>query len=153
MRDPAVVAAATALQSALGSLLLPWLLAYAALAALWHIGGERSPWQGSPGKHALELRVVDSDGDRQPSFGQSVLRHVGGLLSWLSLNLGHALAALPPQRRALHDYLAHSRVVDDGDGQLPAWARAWLWLQLLAVVLAIAWLLAREFAALDSSLG
>lgn len=152
MRDPTVVATATALQSALGSMLLTWLLAYAALAALWHIGGERSRWQGSPGKHALQLRVVDVDGDRQPTLGQSLLRHVGGALSWLSLNLGHALAALPPQRRALHDYLAHSRVVSDGDGRLPAWARAWLWLQVLAVVFAIAWLLQREFAALHASL-
>jgi uncharacterized RDD family membrane protein YckC len=122
------------------------------VALLWHVGGERSRWQGSPGKHALRLRVVDADADRRPTLAQSLLRHVAGALSWLSLNLGHALAAVPPQRRALHDYLARSRVVSDGDGQLPAWARAWLWLQVLLVAAAIGWLLQREFAALHAGL-
>jgi uncharacterized RDD family membrane protein YckC len=151
LHDPAIVAAAGTVQAALVGLLLPWLLAYAGLATLWHIGGERSRWMGSPGKHALGLRVVDVGRDRQPAFGQTVVRHLGGTLSWLSLNLGHAVAALPPQRRALHDYLAGCRVLSDHPQSLPAWARAWLWLQLALVVAAFAWLLQHDLGAVHAS--
>jgi hypothetical protein len=40
-----------------------------------------------------------------------LLRHAAGSLSWLTLNLGHLLAALPPHKRALHDWIAGARVV------------------------------------------
>ena len=153
LHDPAVSAAAAAVQSAFGSLLLTWLLAYAVVAAIWHVGGERSRWLGSPGKRALGLRVVAADGDHRPAAWQTLVRHFGGALSWLTLNLGHALALVPPQRRALHDYLAQVRVVSGAEGhRLPAWARAWLWLQLALVVLAMAWLVLRDLAAMRGAL-
>jgi hypothetical protein len=68
LRDPTVVAAATALQSALGSMLLPWLLVYAVLAALWHIGGERSRWQGSPGCCCCSWRCCPSPTGCMPGW-------------------------------------------------------------------------------------
>lgn len=150
---PAVQAGAEAVQSALLSMATVWLLAYAVLAALYHVGFERSRWHGSPGKHALGLRVVAMDGDRPPTLAQTLVRHLAGALSWLSLNLGHALAAVAPQKRALHDYIAGTRVLQDDAAQpLPGWARAWLWLQVIAVLLALAWLLQRDLAALQASL-
>lgn len=108
--DPRLLEPAAALQAGLWQLALPWLLGYALLALAWHVGGELSPWQGSPGKHALGLEVTDLQG-RRLSLPRALLRHVAGLLSWLTLNLGHAMALLPPQKRALHDHIAGARVV------------------------------------------
>lgn len=127
LHDPKLLQPAAALQAALWQATLPWLLGYALLALAWHVGGELSPWHGSPGKHALGLRVTDLQG-RRLSLLRVLLRHVAGLLSWLTLNLGHLLAALPPHRRALHDRIAGARVVRGqaskpalaGDAALPA---------------------------------
>jgi hypothetical protein len=48
------------------------------------------------------------------------------------LNLGHAIAGWRADRRALHDLIAGTRVL--AQAPMPAWARAWLWLQLLLLV-------------------
>ena len=83
----------------------------------------------------------------------AVLRHVAGLLSWLTLNLGHALALLPPDKRALHDYIAGTRVVRDARGaRMPGWVAAWITLQVVAAVALVAWLLLRYVAALQAGI-
>lgn len=110
LHDPLLLVPARALVSGVWAMALPWLLAYAVLALAWHVIGERSPWQASPGKHALGLQVTDLQG-RRLSWSRALLRNVSSGLSWLTLNLGHALALLPPQKRALHDYIAGARVV------------------------------------------
>ena len=152
--DAGVVASAGAVQSALVGMAVSWLLVYAVAGLLYHVGFEQSPWQGSPGKHALGLRVVDAATDGPVALYQSILRHVAGVLSWLTLNLGHALAAVPPQKRALHDYLAGTRVTMpiDVPQRLPGWARAWLVLQVLACVLPLAWLVQQAMAALQAGM-
>ena len=153
LHDTGLHDAAAAIQGGLGHMLLPWLLAYALLAAAWHIGGEVSRWQGSPGKRALRLVVTDLEG-KPPMLARAAVRHVAGALSWLTLNLGHALAALPPQKRALHDYIAGTRVAcRDHDPRLPGWASAWIALQVVAGVALVAWLLLRYVAALQAGLG
>jgi hypothetical protein len=50
------------------------------------------------------------------------------------LNLGHALAAWTPDRRALHDFIAGTRVenVDPKNTQMPIWA--WLIIGLHGLV-------------------
>jgi uncharacterized RDD family membrane protein YckC len=109
LADPALHAAAAAVQAGLGRALGAWLLAYAVLATLWHVAGTRSPWHGSPGKHLLGLVVTDRAS--QPlGLGRALARHFAAALSWLTLNLGHAMIALPPTHRALHDRLAGTRV-------------------------------------------
>jgi uncharacterized RDD family membrane protein YckC len=110
VHDPALQAAAARVQDTLGALLVPWTLAYAALAFAWHVAGDLSPWQASPGKRAFGLRVESLDGDA-PTARQAMLREAGSALSWLTLNLGHALALVPPRRQSLHDRLARTRVV------------------------------------------
>ena len=152
--DPAVIASADAVQSALITMSLSWLVAYGVTGLLYHVGFEQSPWQGSPGKHALRLRVVDAATDGPVALYQSIIRHVAGVLSWLTLNLGHALAAVPPQKRALHDYLSGTRVTMpiDVPKRLPAWARAWLVLLVLASVLPLAWLVQHAMAALQAGM-
>lgn len=152
--DSTVVASAAAVQSALVTTGLSWLVVYAVAGLLYHVGFEQSAWQGSPGKHALRLRVVDAATDRPAALYQSIVRHVAGAVSWLTLNLGHALAAVPPQKRALHDYLSGTRVTMAAGApqRLPGWARAWLWFQLLACALPLAWLVLRTMAALQAGI-
>lgn len=151
LTDPAIQAAADAVQTGITHMLLPWLLTYAVLAAIYHIGSERSRWWGSPGKHALGLTVANARDDTRPTLLQTGVRHVAGALSWLLLNLGHALAAVPPQKRALHDYIAGAHVLSSNEKALPAWARAWLVLQIIAGVAVPVWMLLRVIASLQSA--
>ena len=152
--DAAVIASAGAMQAALVTMAASWLVAYAVAGLLYHVGFEQSPWQGSPGKHALRLRVVDATADGPVALYQSIVRYVAGALSWLTLNLGHALAAVPPQKRALHDHLSGTRVTMPAGApqRLPGWARAWLWLQVLAWVLPLAWLVQHATATLQAGI-
>lgn len=110
LHDPRLLEAAATLQSALWQLSAPFLVGYMLLALPWHVGGELSRWQGSPGKRLLGLKVTDLAGEPL-SLSRALLRHATGLLSWLTLNLGHAVAMLPPEKRALHDRLAGTRVL------------------------------------------
>ncbi len=152
LQDSRLWATAAAVQARLWQLAWPLLLGYALLAAPWHVLGERSRWQGSPGKRALGLATTDRAGEPL-SLARAGLRHAAGLLSWLTLNLGHAMAALPPRKRALHDLVAGARVVRvRGDGRMPGWARAWIAAQALALVGLWAWLLLRYVAALQAGL-
>jgi hypothetical protein len=104
-----------------------------AVAALWFIAGESSRWQASPGKHLLGLRVTDLHGARC-GRGRIALRFVAGAPSWLLLNLGHAMAGVTPGKRALHDYLAGTRVelAPGASPAMPRGARGWLLLQAAA---------------------
>lgn len=151
VQDPALRTAATAVETALNTLLMPPLWVFVGLAAVYWIGFERSAWQATPGKRALRLQVTDGAG-RRPGLARAAARHFAGALSWLTLNLGHLLAAVPPQKRALHDYIADARVLRDGDAAdaLPGWARAWLALQIAVGIGLLAWLLQRYVAALQA---
>jgi uncharacterized RDD family membrane protein YckC len=151
LADPGVRAGSEAVQSALFALVLPPLIAYAVLGLLYHVGGEASAWQGSPGKRALGLTVARADG-RRATLWQLVVRYVAGALSWLTLNLGHALALVPPHR-ALHDLLSGTTVFQEpGETRLPVWARAWLALQGLVLAVATAWCVLRYLALLQAAL-
>lgn len=150
MQDAALRAAAQALQDGLEQATLPFAFACAGLALLWHALGEASRWQGSPGKHAFGLVVTDLDG-HPPGIARAFARQVAGMASWLTLNLGHLLAMLPPQHRALHDHIAGARVLRAGDAtRMPLAAKLWLWLQVLAGICALAWGFARYLALLAS---
>jgi uncharacterized RDD family membrane protein YckC len=152
LRDPALRATAAAAESAVYGVLLPPLLVFVVLAAAYWIGFERSAWQGTPGKRALALQVTDLQGHRL-DLPRAAARHVAGAMSWLTLNLGHALAAVPPQKRALHDYIAGTRVVHgDGEPRLPRWAKAWVALQVLLAVGLPAWLVLRYITGLQAAM-
>ena len=158
LADPALRAATQSLQHALFALAWPPLLGFAALGALYHLAFESAPGQATPGQRALGLRVVDASGARI-GRGRALLRHLAGALSWLTLNIGHALVLLRPDRRALHDLVAGTRVVQACAAGTPlaAWARAWLGLQALLLVFATAaWVVVTHRAlqaGLDAALG
>lgn len=139
LHDPALGAAAAALHAATWLALAPTLVAFALLGAAWNLAGERSRWRGSAGKHLLGLQVAGRDG-RPPTPARALARHFAGTASWATLNLGHALAALPPDRLALHDRLSGTRVLAPAGASLPRWARAWLGLVAIASALATLWI-------------
>jgi uncharacterized RDD family membrane protein YckC len=150
LSDSTLAMAAAAVQSALVRTFAAPVGVFVLLAFAWHLGFERSPWRASPGKRALGLYVADRDGRKPPAW-RSAWRFLAGTASWLTLNLGHALAALPPRRLALHDRLSGTRVLARRSG-LPAWARAWLLLQLLLLLAANVWLLVALDAAVQGAL-
>ena len=139
--DPVLRAAIGALQHAVFGLLWPPLLAFVLLGSLYHVGFETSARQSTPGQRLLGLRVVDLDGRRIGAW-RALLRQGAGALSWLTLNIGHLLAGWRADRRSLHDLASGTCVVQaDATAKLPAWAQAWLVLQVLALLwTTIAWM-------------
>lgn len=135
VRDPALLQGSQALAAALTHGLQPVLVTFATLTGLFHVAFEQTRWRGTPGKRLLGIVVADRAG-AAPSLPRSLLRNGAGVLSWLSLNLGHALVALPPEHRALHDRIAGARVLALRPGPMPQWARIWLIAQAVLFVLA-----------------
>jgi uncharacterized RDD family membrane protein YckC len=111
-------------------------------------GMESSKYQGTIGKHILGIKVTDAHGQRI-GFLQAFGRYLAAFLSWASLNLGHALAAWTKDRRALHDYVANTRVenVDPSKPGVPIWAwviigfHGLLFFGLIAMMVFLYWLL------------
>jgi hypothetical protein len=124
-------------------------LRIAAIAALYFVGFEAGPWSATPGKRLLGLRVADLAG-RPAGPARALARFLGGGLSWLTLNLGHALAGFRRDHRALHDLLAGTQVL--GRGPTPRWARGLLAGVLAAAVLVPLALVLRVVAALAGGL-
>ena len=62
------------------------------------------------GKMALRLRVVHADGSAI-GYGKAVGRYFAEMVSGLTLGIGYLMAGFDPERRALHDRIASTRVV------------------------------------------
>jgi uncharacterized RDD family membrane protein YckC len=65
---------------------------------------------GTPGKLLLRMRIVRSDFSRL-TYGRAAIRFFGKMLSDLTLYVGYIMVGFDPQRRALHDYIADTRVI------------------------------------------
>ncbi|QCO68641.1 RDD family protein [Luteimonas yindakuii] len=148
--DPAVLTATSRFADALGHALLLPLVTFALLSWLYATAFECARG-ATPGKRVLRLRVISTDDGAPASCRHHALRQAAGLLSWLSLNLGHLMAAMPPRHQALHDRIAGMRVVTDMDA-LPRWTAAWLWLQAALACLALAVLMIALQARVDAAL-
>jgi uncharacterized RDD family membrane protein YckC len=118
------------------------LLLGGGVAAIYFIGFEASAWQATPGKRAVDIAVVDMSG-RRLGWARAAGRFFAGALSWMTLNLGHALAGWRSDGRALHDLLAGTRVV--ARSPMPRWARWLLYAQLAALLAAFAGIFLRVF--------
>lgn len=64
----------------------------------------------TPGKMALGLRVVTSDGGRV-SYLRAFARYFAELLSGFILGIGYLMAAFDEQKRTLHDRICDTRVI------------------------------------------
>ncbi|MCF7221750.1 RDD family protein [Marilutibacter chinensis] len=134
--DPGVRGAIAALGSDLMRMAAPALAGYVVVGLVYHVLAESSRWQATIGKRALGLVVVDRDG-RRPGPGRVTARYAASALSWLTLNLGHVTAMVPPHRLALHDRISGTRVLAAPPSRpLPVWAWGWLGLQALAATAA-----------------
>ena len=77
---------------------------------LYFASMESSSWQGTLGKRALKLGVLDGQGKRI-SFGRASGRFFGKLLSGMTFLVGYVMAGFTERKQALHDILADCIVV------------------------------------------
>lgn len=123
LRDPKLAAGVQAGSTRLSATLTLLMLALVGAAAAYFIGFEASSWRATPGKRLLRLQVRAVTGG-DAGLLRMLLRFFAGGLSWLLLNLGHALAGWRSDRRALHDLIAGTQVL--ARGPMPRGARYWL---------------------------
>ena len=90
-----------------GLFYLAWLLA----APLYYAGMESSTGQATLGKRVLGIKVTDNDG-RRLGFGHALGRWFAAALSYLTFYIGFLMAAFTDRKRALHDMVAGTLVVD-----------------------------------------
>jgi len=64
----------------------------------------------TPGKMIFKLKVITPDGGGI-SWGRAIGRHFAKYLSGLTLMIGYIMAGFDPEKRALHDYIAGTRVI------------------------------------------
>jgi uncharacterized RDD family membrane protein YckC len=74
---------------------------------------------GTPGKLLLRMRIVRSDFSRV-TYGRSAIRFFGKMLSDLTMYIGYIMVGFDPQRRALHDHIADTRVIKRDQPAVPA---------------------------------
>jgi uncharacterized RDD family membrane protein YckC/type II secretory pathway pseudopilin PulG len=86
-------------------------LACLVVSAIYFAAMESSAWQATLGKRALGIKVADMDG-RRIGFPHALGRWLAAALSYLTLLVGFLMAAFTERKRALHDYVAGTQVVD-----------------------------------------
>jgi uncharacterized RDD family membrane protein YckC len=74
---------------------------------------------GTPGKLLLRMRIVRSDFSRL-TYGRAAIRFFAKMLSDLTLYIGYIMVGFDPQRRALHDHVADTRVIKRDQAAVPA---------------------------------
>jgi len=75
------------------------------------------PWAGSgatPGKKILHLQITRDDGPAPLGYGKALLRILGYAISSLILGIGFLMALFTPDKKALHDMIAGTRVIRKG---------------------------------------
>ncbi|OQY25303.1 MAG: hypothetical protein B6I37_01590 [Desulfobacteraceae bacterium 4572_35.2] len=65
----------------------------------------------TPGKMALQIKVIHNDGS-EIGYGQAFVREtIGKIISYLLLCIGYLMVGLRRDKRGLHDLLASTRVI------------------------------------------
>jgi uncharacterized RDD family membrane protein YckC len=148
-----------AMVQTLESVLLPSLIfsstAYIVLAGVYFSVMESSRHQATLGKRMLGIKVTNLNG-APIALSQSIGRFVAASLSWITMNLGHAFAAWTPERRALHDYIAGTRVenVDPRNTRMPIWAwliiaaHALIFIGSIVLMVFLMWFLMQQISAI-----
>ena len=84
---------------------------YFTASALYFAGMESSSRQATLGKLAMGIKVTDEAG-RRLSFRHAIGRWFSTALSYLTLYIGFLMAAFTERKRALHDMVSGTQVVD-----------------------------------------
>jgi uncharacterized RDD family membrane protein YckC len=106
---PAVVAAAQRGQRGNPAATCLLQLAFYCLSAAyqtWFVGR----FGATPGKMAMKLKIVRSDGGRV-TYGRAFGRFFAEILSTIILDIGYIMAAFDDEKRALHDRICDTRVI------------------------------------------
>lgn len=90
-----------------GTISLPLL---ALIAIVFGVCFELTPWQGTPGKIILGLKVTDRNMQRL-KFGQVLGRNIAKIFSVITLGIGWLMIGLTRQKQGLHDRVALTFVV------------------------------------------
>ena len=100
----------TASASSLLGSLLPSLLVATVISAIYNIGFIAGKHQATPGKRYCGIKVVMEDGTR-PNLAQSAIRHLASGITMATGGIGFLSIAYSRDKLALHDALAHTRVI------------------------------------------
>ncbi|XQW86729.1 RDD family protein [Thalassotalea piscium] len=65
----------------------------------------------TPGKMALNIKIVDAQTGEKPSIGQSLLRYLGYYVSLIPLGLGFLWIAWDDKKQGWHDVMAGTLVI------------------------------------------
>ena len=84
---------------------------YALVFVLYHAYFESDEAQATVGKKLCGLKVIRSDGGRELGFGDAFSRGGSKLLSKILFMLGFVMAFLRPDKRALHDLMMKTDVI------------------------------------------
>lgn len=83
-----------------------------AIAWVYYAYMESSEYQATLGKMALNMRVVDYDGQRI-SFARATGRYFSKILSGFILCIGYLMAAWTERKQGLHDMIAGTLVINE----------------------------------------
>ncbi len=78
---------------------------------------ESHSWQGTLGKKMLGIKVVDIHGARI-TFARATARYAAKFLSSIILGIGYLLAGFTARKQALHDLVAETLVIKDGNNSV-----------------------------------
>jgi len=84
--------------------------------AIYNIAFE-AIYSSTPGKYITGLKVIDKDG-KKPLFYITLLRFLTSGLSWITMNIGHAMVHYRADRLSLHDIMSSTRVVEDKNSSI-----------------------------------
>jgi uncharacterized RDD family membrane protein YckC len=83
----------------------------------YFVGFESSAFQATPGKMALGLIVVDTDG-RRISPMRALGRYFAKILSGVIMLIGYIMIAFTDRKQGLHDMIAGTLVVKGSPGEV-----------------------------------
>ncbi len=83
---------------------------YLALSALYHMLFTASAAQATPGKMIVGIKVTTAGGGRVGLI-RAAWRYISYAFSYATCGIGFLMAGITPQKRALHDYIAGTVVV------------------------------------------
>jgi uncharacterized RDD family membrane protein YckC len=93
-----------------GATFLLFFLLTLAIGIFYYVFFESSRFQGTPGKMALGIKVVDSNFLRI-SFGKAFIRYLGRIVCTITLGIGFLLIIFTEKNQGLNDLIAGTYVI------------------------------------------